>query len=71
LEYKNAPRYLITQLSIHSGHKLAIKTTEIASNYAETFFCNGDKKGYEEIKSFEAYYDEGAKGWPKIFEYLR
>lgn len=66
----NVPRYIITQVSIHSGHKLAIKTTEIFSEYGgdELFWNNGP--GYKVIEKFGKQYDEGINGWSKIYNEL-
>ena len=80
-DYKtsNSPKYLITQVSIHSGHKLALKAVEVASDYAGNNFYNTDTGQYDytypkkEDGSMDALiYDKnyGVGGWDKIYSDL-
>jgi hypothetical protein len=70
--YENSPRYLVTQISIHSGHKLAIRATEVASDFGETNFYNSTNGDYDytPIHQYDATFNYGLKGWEKINETL-
>jgi hypothetical protein len=63
-----SPKYLIIQMSIHSGHKISFKATSVASDYMETGLWNPDKGEYDYIPGKEIVYDQdyGANGWGKI-----
>jgi hypothetical protein len=79
-ETTNIPRYLIIQMSIHSGHKCALKATEIASNYADTLFWNEEDNKYDykvinqkddspgNVINYDKNYGSG--GWGKVREDL-
>ena len=70
----DAPKYLVIQMSVHSGHKIAFKATPVASEYMSTCLWNDGKNKYEYIKddenilTYEVNY--GVGGWGKIQEEL-
>lgn len=70
----DAPKYLVIQMSVHSGHKIAFKATPVASEYMSTGMWNDLKNEYEYItdeKNVITYdKDYGAGGWSKIQEDL-
>lgn len=70
----NAPKYLVIQMSIHSGHRISFKATPVASDYMSTCLWNDIENRYDYIIDTEntLTYDKnyGVGGWGKIQEEL-
>jgi hypothetical protein len=56
-------------VSVHSGHKIALKATAVASDHMKTGLWNPTDNKYDYVKdsnSFEYVRDYGAGGWDTI-----
>ena len=70
-----APKYLVIQMSVHSGHQISFKATSVASHYMSTGLWNsyrGEKGDYDYVSGKTLTYDKnyGVGGWGKIQEEL-